>query len=241
MTLIKSILLGSAAGIVAAAAAQAADLPTKKAAPAEYVKICNVGGMAGWLLPGSDTCFKISGYVTSQVEAGNLQQGYEWGFAPGLSPGAPPNSPAGTAVTLQKPTVFSPTTPGFKPGAASVVFGAPSVARNLFGWTARLNLTVDARQDTAYGVLRGYAEAQFENGNGFDNTGPGGYINRMGRDHRRQGKLVLLVLRRRHGLGEHLLARPARLQSARRAGLHRHVWRRLLRNLGFAEPRLQRL
>ena len=42
MTLMKSILLGSAAGIVAVAGAQAADLPTKKAAPAEYVKICNV-------------------------------------------------------------------------------------------------------------------------------------------------------------------------------------------------------
>jgi len=51
----KSILLGSAAGIVAVASAQAADLPTRKAAPAEYVKICNVGGMAGFVIPGSDT------------------------------------------------------------------------------------------------------------------------------------------------------------------------------------------
>ena len=51
MTLMKSILLGSAAGIVAVASAQAADLPTRKAAPAEYVKICNVGGMAGFVIP----------------------------------------------------------------------------------------------------------------------------------------------------------------------------------------------
>ena len=35
MTLIKSILLGSAAGLVAVASAQAADLPTRKAAPVE--------------------------------------------------------------------------------------------------------------------------------------------------------------------------------------------------------------
>jgi Porin subfamily len=178
MTLIKSILLGSAAGIVAAAAAQAADLPTKKAAPAEYVKVCNVGGMAGFLLPGSDTCFKISGYITGQIEAGNVQTGYEWGFAPGLTPGTPQNSPPGTVVTLQKPTATSATTAGFKPGAASVVFGPPNSARDSFGWTARLNVTVDARQDTAYGVLRGYAEMQFDNGNGFDNTGNAGYINR---------------------------------------------------------------
>ena len=53
MTLIKSLLLGSAAGIVAVASAQAADLPTKKAAPVEYVKVCNVGGITGWTLPGS--------------------------------------------------------------------------------------------------------------------------------------------------------------------------------------------
>ena len=60
MTLIKSLLLGSAAGIVAVASAQAADLPTKKAAPVEYVKVCNVGGITGWTLPGSDTCVKFS-------------------------------------------------------------------------------------------------------------------------------------------------------------------------------------
>ena len=38
MTLIKSILLGSAAGLVAVASAQAADLPTRKAAPVEYLE-----------------------------------------------------------------------------------------------------------------------------------------------------------------------------------------------------------
>src|SRR5580693_6561378 len=76
MTLIKSILLGSAAGIVAVASAQAADLPTKKAAPVEYVKVCNVGGITGWTLPGSDTCVKFSGYMTAHFIAGNLSSTY---------------------------------------------------------------------------------------------------------------------------------------------------------------------
>ena len=71
MTLIKSILLGSAAGVVAVASAQAADLPTRKAAPVEYVKVCNVGGITGWTMPGSDTCVKISGYMTAHFIAGN--------------------------------------------------------------------------------------------------------------------------------------------------------------------------
>ncbi len=79
MTLIKSILLGSAAGIVAVATAQAADLPTRKAAPVEYVRVCNVGGITGWTLPGSDTCVKLSGYITAQFEGGNLNTQYNYG------------------------------------------------------------------------------------------------------------------------------------------------------------------
>jgi hypothetical protein len=71
MTLIKSILLGSAAGLVAVASAQAADLPTRKAAPVEYVKVCNVGGITGWTMPGSDTCVKFSGFMTAHFIAGN--------------------------------------------------------------------------------------------------------------------------------------------------------------------------
>ena len=81
MTLIKSILLGSAAGIVAVASAQAADLPTRKAAPVEYVRICNVGGITGWTLPGSDTCVKFSGYMTAQFEGGNLNTQYNYNYA----------------------------------------------------------------------------------------------------------------------------------------------------------------
>ena len=39
MKLVKSLLLGSAAGIAAVAGAQAADLPSRKAAPVEYVRV----------------------------------------------------------------------------------------------------------------------------------------------------------------------------------------------------------
>jgi hypothetical protein len=89
MTLMKSLLLGSAAGIVAVASAQAADLPTKKGAPAaEYVKICSitVNGkpVVGWTLPGSDTCFKLSGYVTAQIEGGNLKTGASTSYLTGI-------------------------------------------------------------------------------------------------------------------------------------------------------------
>jgi hypothetical protein len=55
----KSVLLGSAAGILATAAAQAADLPVMKAAAVQYVKVCSAYGTGFFEIPGTDTCIKI--------------------------------------------------------------------------------------------------------------------------------------------------------------------------------------
>jgi hypothetical protein len=63
MKLVKSLLLGSAAGLLAVASAQAADLPYKKSAPVEYVKICDAHGAGFFYIPGTDTCLKVGGDV----------------------------------------------------------------------------------------------------------------------------------------------------------------------------------
>src|ERR1700741_1402913 len=62
MKMVKSLLLGSAAGVAAVAVAQAADLPVK-AAPVAYVKICTLYGDGFYYIPGSDTCIRFSGYI----------------------------------------------------------------------------------------------------------------------------------------------------------------------------------
>jgi Porin subfamily len=62
MKMVKSLLLGTAAGLVGVAGAQAADLPVK-AKPVEYVKVCSVYGEGFFYIPGTDTCIKIGGYV----------------------------------------------------------------------------------------------------------------------------------------------------------------------------------
>ena len=62
MKMVKSLLLGSAAGVVAIAGAQAADLPVK-AKPVQYVKICTLYGDGFYYIPGSDTCIRFSGYI----------------------------------------------------------------------------------------------------------------------------------------------------------------------------------
>jgi len=128
--------------------ARAADLPLRAAAPIEGVKVCNVAGMTGFVLPGSDVCFKISGYVDAQVLAGNLTKQYGLVFT-----GVPGESP----VTLQELS--------------------PVSARDWTGFTTRAQVNLDAREMTAYGVLRGYAEMLFTNGSGFEAPFNGAILN----------------------------------------------------------------
>ncbi len=67
MKLAKSLLLASAAGF-AAFGAQAADLPSKKAAPVEYVKVCPQYGAGFFVVPGTDTCLRIGGAVIADYQ-----------------------------------------------------------------------------------------------------------------------------------------------------------------------------
>ena len=66
MKMVKSLLLGTAAGFVAVAGAQAADMPVKGAA-VQYVKICSLYGDGFYYLPGTDICVKVGGYVRMQT------------------------------------------------------------------------------------------------------------------------------------------------------------------------------
>jgi len=68
MSFTKSALLGSAAVLAVVAGAQAADLPSKKAAPATYVKICDAYGAGFFFIPGTDTCVKLGGYVRAEYQ-----------------------------------------------------------------------------------------------------------------------------------------------------------------------------
>jgi hypothetical protein len=93
-------------------------------------------------------CLKISGYVTAQVEAGNLTTGY--GFT---------GSPGATANQLTQTTT-------------------DSKYRDAIGYTTRAELDLLAKTNTAYGVLTSDADLQFNYGSGFDDTGAGnGFIN----------------------------------------------------------------
>src|SRR5262245_1882768 len=66
MKMVKSLLLGTAAGLVAVAGAQAADMPVK-GKPVQYVKICSGYGDGFYYLPGTDICIKWGGYVRAET------------------------------------------------------------------------------------------------------------------------------------------------------------------------------
>src|SRR6478736_3816784 len=77
MKLVKSLLLGSAAGFAAVAGAQAADLPSRKAAPVEYVRVCTAYGAGFFYIPGTDSCLRISGRVRAEYAVGERYSDFQ--------------------------------------------------------------------------------------------------------------------------------------------------------------------
>jgi hypothetical protein len=66
MTTIRNLVLGSAASLLVAGSAGAADLPVKAKA-VEYVKVCSLYGAGFFYIPGTDTCIKFGGYLRADV------------------------------------------------------------------------------------------------------------------------------------------------------------------------------
>src|SRR3982074_1950647 len=78
MKMVKSLVLGSAAALLAVTGAQAADLPVKAKA-VEYVRICSLYGAGFFYIPGTDTCIKLGGYLRVDTPFnGNAHGGPAW-------------------------------------------------------------------------------------------------------------------------------------------------------------------
>src|ERR1700676_385050 len=127
MKMVKSLILGSAAGLLAMGGAQAADLPVKAKA-VEYVKICSLYGAGFFYIPGTDTCIKLGGYMRIDTT-----------FNGGIYD-APPWSGS---------------------------LGAGDRFADFINSRSRMALTVDTRTATEYGVVRTFAQADFQ----FNNFG----------------------------------------------------------------------
>lgn len=86
MKVMKSLLLGSAAGVVAMSGAQAADLPVKAKA-VEYVKVCSAYGAGFYYIPGTDICLRVGGYLRMDYYLhGPAGNGQSWFQGPAAVP-----------------------------------------------------------------------------------------------------------------------------------------------------------
>ena len=73
---IKSLLLGSAAALLAVSGARAADaVVVAEPEPMEYVRICDVYGTGFYYIPGTETCLKVGGLVRYEI---NCKQRRSW-------------------------------------------------------------------------------------------------------------------------------------------------------------------
>jgi hypothetical protein len=72
---IKSLLLGSAAALVAVSGARAADaVVIAEPEPMEYVRVCDVYGTGFFYIPGTETCLRVGGYIRYDIGIGALGQ-----------------------------------------------------------------------------------------------------------------------------------------------------------------------
>jgi hypothetical protein len=142
MRVIKKILLGSAAGLAYVGAAQAADLPSRKAAPIEYVRICDAYGSGFFYIPGTDTCLRVGGAVVGEWRAYSTSYRMSRNIM---------GTPAVAGFGVAGP--FPPAVPfyGAVPGAGAYS-NARSSDNSAFAGTGRIEL--DARTSTPLGALR---------------------------------------------------------------------------------------
>src|SRR5437764_2349565 len=129
MKVVKSLLLGSAAGLLTVAGAQAADLPTRKAAPVNYVRICDAYGAGFFYIPGTDTCLKVGGLALFEARIFNTPFSISSGFFSGQSP--VPLGGIGASLAVANPAFFASggTAAGFRASRARDNYGLAALGR----------------------------------------------------------------------------------------------------------------
>jgi len=143
---LKSLMLGSAATLVAVAGAQAADLPSKKAAPATYVKVCDAYGAGFFVIPGTDTCVKVGGYVRAEYQYTPATRMYD---------------KAGNEVT----TITNAIAGNNNAGPTGIA--TPRDVLDTTGFEIRGRIDVDARTPTAMGAARTFVRLRAANQSGI--------------------------------------------------------------------------
>ncbi len=174
VSLVSGFLLGSAAALVSVVGAQAADLPTRQAAPIEYVRICDAYGAGFFYIPGTDTCLKVGGLAMTEVRSYDASYSISPLSANGVVSGIGANTGAGSSLN---PNVAAGVAVRQNGGASA--FGviptgsqySNSRSRDDYGWDSLGRIELDARTGTPWGVLRSFIRVDAYVGTGTANTG----------------------------------------------------------------------
>lgn len=167
MKLIQGVLLGSAMALIGVVDAQATDLPSRDAAPIEYVRICDAYGDGFFFIPGTNTCLKLGGLALTEVRS--YDAGYSVNGASFSGNGQ--TTGFGGAILATSPGAHSgggPTTSGYIPTPSQY---SNARSRDAYGWDLLGRVELDARTDTPWGVLRSFIRLDAFVGSGTANTG----------------------------------------------------------------------
>ena len=140
-TFAVAVAMGSTA--LTGTMAFAADLPSRKAAPASYVRICDAYGAGFFYIPGTDTCIRVGGRVRAEYAINSRSAII-----------LPPIIGNTNAYSVSSSTGI--TTPG------TMLYVAPG-AQDSTGMHARANINVDARTQTPWGTARTYISIRVAN------------------------------------------------------------------------------
>lgn len=128
----KNVLIWMVAGLAPLSAAGATELPARKAAPIEYVRVCDAYGSGFFFIPGTDTCLRVGGLALAEYRAFSL-------------------SFRMANLALGQPFPATPGVPGFVP--ITLMYGNATAGSNT-NFLALGRVELDARTATGYGTLR---------------------------------------------------------------------------------------
>ena len=181
---IKSLLLGSAAVVVAATGARAADaIVIAEPEPMEYVRVCDMYGAGFFYIPGTETCLKIGGYMRYEMhynneswavvnDAGDVIDSGDHRFGKfarfQLNMDARNETEWGTLRSYAEARFNWNSTGGLIGGGAGTVLNQGFIELQQANGTIRLG-----KSDTPYARFLGYGTpfGPFDGSYGFNNTG----------------------------------------------------------------------
>lgn len=165
----KSLLLGSAAVLLAVPSVRAADaVVVAEPEPAQFVRICDVYGAGYFYIPGTETCLRVGGYVRYDIGVGELgsvratdrlnggsHDTYAKNARFALKTWTAQETELGTLKT------YTETRFNFGNGSSDLVAGPSDLARNKgvtlnFAWIQLGGLRI-GKDESAYNTFIGYA------------------------------------------------------------------------------------